>query len=54
MPTYELWGKSSLLVAAMIVEEKPEVDLTQIPIVCEFPDVFLEDLPGLPGDRVLH
>ena len=26
-------------------------DLTSIPVVCEFLDVFLEDLPGLPLDR---
>jgi len=25
--------------------------LTQIPVVCEFPDIFLEELPGLPLDR---
>jgi len=25
--------------------------VAEIPIVCEFPDVFLEDLPGLPPDR---
>ena len=27
------------------------VPLPQIPVVCEFPDVFLEELPGLPPDR---
>ena len=26
-------------------------DLASIPVVCEFPDVFLEDLPRLPPDR---
>ena len=26
-------------------------EIRDIPIVCEFPDVFLEDLPGLPPDR---
>ena len=25
--------------------------LCDIPVVCEFPDVFLEELPGLPHDR---
>ena len=25
--------------------------VVEIPIVCEFPDVFPEDLPGLPPDR---
>ena len=27
------------------------VPLTQIPVVCEFPDVFLEELLELPSDR---
>ena len=27
------------------------VTLSEVPIVCEFPDVFSEDLPGLPPDR---
>ena len=27
------------------------IPLTQIPVVCEFPDVFLEELLGLPLDR---
>ena len=22
-----------------------------VPVVCEFPDVFLEELPGLPPER---
>ena len=38
----------TLLVVAH-VEASP--DLASIPVVCEFPDVFLEDLPGLPPDR---
>ena len=37
-----------LLVAAH-AEASP--DLTSIPMVCEFLDVFPEDLPGLPPDR---
>ena len=39
---------SSLLVVAH-VEASP--DLASIPVVYEFPDVFPEDLPGLPPDR---
>ena len=31
-----------------------EVKLENVPVVCEFPDVFLEDLPGLPPDRELE
>ena len=27
------------------------LDLASIPVVCEFPDVFLEDLPRLPPDQ---
>ena len=26
-------------------------EIRDIPVVCEFPDVFPEDLPGLPPDR---
>ena len=31
-----------------------EVKLENVPVVCEFPDVFLEDLLGLPPDRELE
>jgi hypothetical protein len=27
------------------------IPIHQIPIVCEFPDVFPDELPGLPPDR---
>ena len=30
------------------LEAKP---LEEIPVVCEYPDVFLKDLPGMPPDR---
>jgi hypothetical protein len=30
------------------LEEKP---LENIKVVCEYPDVFLEELPGMPPDR---
>jgi hypothetical protein len=26
-------------------------EIYDIPVVCEFPDVFQDDLPGLPPDR---
>jgi hypothetical protein len=26
-------------------------EIQDIPVVCEFPNVFLEDLPGLPPER---
>ena len=31
-----------------------EVKLENVPVVCEFPDVFLEELLGLPPDRELE
>jgi hypothetical protein len=27
------------------------ISIHQISVVCEFPDVFLDELPGLPPDR---
>ena len=30
------------------LEAKP---LEEIPVVCEYPDVFPQDLPGMPSDR---
>ena len=30
------------------------VALADIPIVCEFPDAFLNELPGLPPDREIE
>ena len=39
----------SVLPVAAHAEVVP--DLTSILVVCEFPDVFPEDLPGLPPDR---
>ena len=57
----ELWLPSSedmmsLLVPSDLVlpisaNAKTSPDLTSIPVVCEFPDVFPEDLPGLPPER---
>ena len=42
LPTLRSVGK----VCATAVKE-----IRDIPVVCEFPDVFPEDLPGLPPDR---
>ena len=33
---------------------RPEVTIESVPIVCEFSDVFPDDLPGLPPDRELE
>ncbi|GJX20967.1 putative reverse transcriptase domain-containing protein [Tanacetum coccineum] len=41
--------RGSYLFVAQVVEKKPaERRLEEVPVICEFPDVFLEDLPGLP------
>ena len=29
----------------------PVTELGQVPVVCEYPDVFPEELPGIPPDR---
>ena len=40
--------------AHVIDSSSSEVTLDNMPVVCEFPDVFLENLPGLPLDRELE
>ena len=39
------------LVLPIAAHAEASPNLTSIPVVCEFPDVFPEDLPGLPPDR---
>ncbi len=38
----------------MVDTRKARFDLHDIPIVCDFPDVFLEELPGLPLERKME
>ena len=38
-----------MILTSLIVEGSP--DINQLPVVCEFPDVFPEDIPGLPPKR---
>ena len=38
----------------MLETRKEVLKLDDIPIVREFPDVFLEDLPGIPVDREIE
>ena len=40
--------------AHVINKFSSEVTLDNVPVVCEFLDVFFEDLPGLPLDRELE
>ena len=40
--------------ANVINKSTLEINLENMPVVCEFLDVFLEDLVGLPPDRELE
>nr|GEZ62127.1 putative reverse transcriptase domain-containing protein [Tanacetum cinerariifolium] len=42
---------SYLFVAQVIEKEPTERCLEDVPVICKFSDVFLEDLPGLPPPR---
>ena len=42
---------SSVYTLPAIAHTEASPDLASIPMVCEFPDVFPKDLPGLPPDR---
>ena len=58
----ELWLPSSEDRMSLLMPLDPTIpivshaeaspDLASIPMVCEFSDVFSEDLPGLPPDRM--
>nr|GEZ86198.1 putative reverse transcriptase domain-containing protein [Tanacetum cinerariifolium] len=43
--------RSYLFVAQVIEKEPAERRLEDVPVICKFPDVFLEDLSGLPPPR---
>nr|GEY95486.1 hypothetical protein [Tanacetum cinerariifolium] len=44
--------RGSYLFVGQVVEKEPtEIHLEDVPVICEFPDVFLEDLLGLPPPR---
>ena len=38
----------------MLDKSNPEVTIESVPVVCEFSNVFPDDLPGLPPDRELE
>jgi hypothetical protein len=40
-----------ILVATSSVHHTAAQNLEDIPVAYEFPDIFLEDLPGMPPDR---
>jgi hypothetical protein len=43
---------SVIPVATPSVHHTTAQNLEDIPVACEFPDIFPEDLPGLPPDRM--
>ena len=40
--------------AYVLDKSSPEMTMESVPVVCEFFDVFSDDLPGLPPDRELE
>jgi hypothetical protein len=47
-----LHGKSGPQLYTLNAHVKPELEA--IPVVCEFPDVFPEELPGMPPDQEVN
>nr|GEV83871.1 hypothetical protein [Tanacetum cinerariifolium] len=43
--------KKRMLVAKVVEKKLAERRLEDVPVICKFPDVFPEDLPGLPPPR---
>jgi len=43
-----------LLLSSLEVKEKDKPDITLLPVVSEFPEVFPEDVPGSPPDREIE
>ena len=41
-----------IIVSRADLADKGAVD--RVPVVCEFPDIFLDELPGLPTDREIE
>ena len=55
LETKRLLNKGCEAYLAHVIDKSSfEVTLDNMPVVCEFPDVFLENLPGLPLDRELE
>lgn len=51
MKAHKYLRKGYTAILALFTEKKDEKRIEDIPVVCEFPDVFPEDLPGLPPPR---
>ncbi|XP_050887442.1 uncharacterized protein LOC127092591 [Lathyrus oleraceus] len=46
-----LFENEKLVLLVLIKEPSDNLSVTQIPVVCEFPEVFLEDVTSLPPER---
>ena len=47
-------GQLAGLLASLTLEDKERPDLDLPQVVCEYVDVFPDELPGLPPQRVVH
>ena len=55
LTTRKLLAKGCQEILAYVLDTKMKVpDLEEIPVVKDFPDVFPEELPGLPLDREIE
>ena len=43
-----------MYLAMVVAAEQPGPEIAQIPVVCEFVDVFPDEVPGLPPHRELE
>ena len=48
---YLVKGCSAFLAYVMDAAKESKKTVKDVPIVCEYPDIFPDDLPGLPPDR---
>ena len=46
-------GYLAYVIDTRVATERPS-SISDVPIVCEFPNVFPEELPGLPPERQLE
>ena len=49
-----VWKGCEAYLAYVIDTKKAEPSLSNIPIVCDYPDVFLEEFTGLPPQREIE
>lgn len=47
-------GYVGYLVSIMAIEAQHNLNLSDVPVAQEFPEVFPDDLPGVPPDREIE